>query len=59
MYDSDSHMLGSCSVINLNPHTAFQHGIVKSAQQKAIPSNFTLMPEKLKELGYSTHMVGK
>ncbi|XP_066274888.1 arylsulfatase B-like [Branchiostoma lanceolatum] len=36
-----------------------QHLVFFPQQAQAIPSNFTFLPEKLKELGYATHMVGK
>ncbi|XP_066304132.1 arylsulfatase B-like [Branchiostoma lanceolatum] len=40
-------------------HVGSQHLVFRPDQPSAIPSNFTFLPEKLKELGYATHMVGK
>ena len=36
-----------------------QHGRIEDGQDKCLPSNKELLPEKLKDLGYATHMVGK
>lgn len=36
-----------------------QHAIIKPQQPKYLSTNFTLLPEKLKQAGYSTHIVGK
>eukprot|EP00058_Branchiostoma_floridae_P001619 XP_002587107.1 hypothetical protein BRAFLDRAFT_102624 [Branchiostoma floridae] len=40
-------------------HVGSQHLVFRPDQPSAIPSNFTFLPEKLKALGYATHMVGK
>ncbi|XP_078577792.1 arylsulfatase B-like isoform X1 [Branchiostoma floridae x Branchiostoma japonicum] len=40
-------------------HVGSQHLVFRPDQPSAIPSNFTFLPEKLKSLGYATHMVGK
>ncbi|XP_078659954.1 arylsulfatase B-like isoform X1 [Branchiostoma floridae x Branchiostoma belcheri] len=40
-------------------HVGSQHLVFRPDTPSAIPSNFTLLPQKMKELGYSTHMVGK
>lgn len=40
-------------------HTGLQHGIIWPSQANALPKNDTTIASKLKESGYSTHMVGK
>ena len=40
-------------------HTALQHGIIWPSQANALPKNETTIANKLKESGYSAHMVGK
>ncbi|KAL3843147.1 hypothetical protein ACJMK2_021099 [Sinanodonta woodiana] len=40
-------------------HTGLQHFVILDDIPGYIPSNFTTLPQKLKQLGYSTHMVGK
>ena len=40
-------------------HTGLQHGIIWPSQPNAVPMNDTIIANKLKESGYSTHMVGK
>ena len=40
-------------------HTGLQHGIIWPSQANAVPKNDTIIAEKMKESGYSTHMVGK
>ncbi|ELT92899.1 hypothetical protein CAPTEDRAFT_165852 [Capitella teleta] len=36
-----------------------QHGVVKKGKPYGLPLNITLLPQKLKHLGYSTHAIGK
>ena len=36
-----------------------QHGVIRPENPKGLSTNFTLMPEYLKQLGYDTEMVGK
>lgn len=36
-----------------------QHGVIESGEPRGIPLNVVLMPQYFRDLGYSTHMVGK
>ena len=40
-------------------HTGRQHDVFWPQEPKGLLTNFTLMPEYFKELGYKTHAVGK
>ncbi|XP_046566768.1 arylsulfatase B-like [Haliotis rubra] len=40
-------------------HTGLQDGIIRPTSPGFVPIKFTFLPQKLKELGYSTHAVGK
>ncbi|KAK3596801.1 hypothetical protein CHS0354_036640 [Potamilus streckersoni] len=42
-------------------HTKFhrQHDVIRANAPGFLPSNITTLPQKLKEVGYVTHMVGK
>ncbi|PFX34029.1 arylsulfatase B-like [Stylophora pistillata] len=40
-------------------HLGMQHGIVHTGCPFGLPLNITTLPQKLKEVGYSTHMIGK
>lgn len=36
-----------------------QHGVLKPTKPHGLPLNVTLLPERLRRLGYATHIVGK
>ena len=40
-------------------HLGRQHRALKPLRAGGIPTNFTLLPQLLKQQGYSTHMIGK
>ncbi|XP_052786419.1 arylsulfatase B-like [Mya arenaria] len=40
-------------------HTGLQHDVIHPSTPGYLPANFTTLPQKLKHLGYTTHMVGK
>ena len=40
-------------------HTGRQHGIIKPEMPKGLYTNFTLMSQYFKEIGYRTHALGK
>ncbi|XP_067685669.1 arylsulfatase B-like isoform X2 [Haliotis asinina] len=39
--------------------TGLQHLVILNNQHVCLPLNITILPQKLKELGYATHIVGK
>ncbi|XP_060561486.1 arylsulfatase B-like [Ruditapes philippinarum] len=50
----------NCFMTGLYPfHTGLQHSIIKNYEARALPEQFETLPEKLKTLGYSTHIIGK
>ncbi|KAL5008803.1 hypothetical protein ScPMuIL_014384 [Solemya velum] len=40
-------------------HTGLQHAVIHNWQANYLPGNLTTLPQKMKDLGYSTHMIGK
>ncbi|XP_048255353.1 arylsulfatase J-like [Haliotis rufescens] len=40
-------------------HTGLQDGVIQTDAAKFLPANLTTLPQKLKQLGYDAHMVGK
>ncbi|XP_046566659.1 arylsulfatase B-like [Haliotis rubra] len=50
----------SCFMSGYFPyHTGLQDGVVRINAAKFLPANLTTIPQKLKQLGYDAHMVGK
>lgn len=43
----------------LKIHTGLQHFVIVADQANSVPLSDVFLPEKLKEVNYSTHLVGK
>ena len=47
------------SLISLCDFSGLQGYPLKAGEKTALPLNFTILPEYLKNLGYRTHLIGK
>ena len=47
------------STISWQIHTGLQHGIIWAAQPNGLPLELPTIADKLREVGYATHAVGK
>ncbi len=48
----------NCFMSGYYPYTGLQDGVIGTDQTKFLPANLTTIPQKLKLLGYDTHMFG-